>query len=181
MHTPRSTLPFVLVLLAAACSVGDGPTADLGSARSGWRSTEVALAGAGIRTGWSGSATVGEGGVQGQAMGTVECPDGGSMTVDAEADVTEGRTAGELSITFDDCVAEGVTIDGAISYAAVVTTSETMTDVTAEVHGELDWSGDAEGTCAIDIEAHVATGDGTATTSVSGGLCDHAWIDVFGS
>ncbi|HWB75994.1 MAG TPA: hypothetical protein VG755_13590 [Nannocystaceae bacterium] len=161
-----------------ACSNGNQPTADLDSARSGWRSTEVALASAGIHTGWSGSATVGEDGVQGVVMGAVDCPDGGSLNVEAEAEVTEGRTEGELSITFDGCNADGVTIDGAITYAALVDTTD-GTDVTAEVHGELEWSGDAEGTCAVDISAHVTSDGASATSSVSGGLCGHGWTDVF--
>jgi hypothetical protein len=178
MKTSRSAIPFLLVLLAAGCSEGDESTADLDSARSGWRSTELALAEAGIQTGWSGSGTVGPDGVEAQAMGTVECPDGGSLSVDAEAEVTDESTEAALSIAFDGCVADGVTIDGAMSYAARVT----PTEVTAEVHGELDWSGDAEGTCAVDIEASV-TRDGQSVTanSVSGGLCGHAWTEVFGS
>lgn len=177
MNTPRSTIS-LLVLLVTACSQGNEPTADLDSARSGWRSTEVALATAGIQTGWSGSAMVGPDGVHGIVMGAVDCPDGGSLNVDAEAEVSEGHTEGELSITFDGCNADGVTIDGAITYAAVVDTTN-GTDVTAEIHGELEWSGDAEGACAVDIEAHVSTAGASASSSVSGGLCGHAWTDVF--
>jgi hypothetical protein len=177
MKTTRSAIPFVFVLLATACSEGDEPTTDVDSARSGWRSTEIALAEAGIQTGWSGSGTVGPDGVEAQAMGTVECPGGGSMTVDAEGEVTEDRTEAMLSIAFDGCVADGVTIDGSMSYAGRVTSE----DVTAEIHGDLEWSGDTEGTCAVDIEASV-TRDGPSVTasSVSGGLCGHAWNDVFG-
>lgn len=174
MNTPRSTIPLLLAFLATACSDGNESTADAASARTGWRSTEIALATAGIRTGWSGSATVLPDEVHGLVVGTVECPDGGSLNVDAEAEVTEGRTEAELSIVFDGCTADGVTIDGTMSYAALVTTTE----VNAEMHGDLEWSGAAEGTCAVDIEAHVTT-DGVSASSVSGGLCGYGWSDVF--
>lgn len=174
MNTPRTAIPFLLVLLATACAEGDGSTADVDSAKSGWRSTEIALATAGIQTGWSGSATVTPDEVHGVVMGAVECEDGGSMHVDAEAEVTEEQTQGELSIAFDGCVADGVTIDGTLTYAALVTS----TNVDAEMHGDLEWSGAAEGTCVVDIEAHVST-DGTVATSVSGGLCGYAWSEVF--
>jgi hypothetical protein len=177
METSRSAIPFLLVLLATACSEGDEPTADLESARSGWRSTELALAEAGIHTGFSGSGMVGPDGVEAELMGTVECPDGGSLTIDAEGEVTDDRTEATLSIAFDGCIADGVTIDGTMTYAGLVT----PTEVTAEIHGDLDWSGDAEGTCAIDIEAHVTRdGASVAANSVSGGLCGHAWNEVFG-
>jgi hypothetical protein len=178
MKTSRSAIPFLLVLLATACSEGDEPTADLDSARNGWRSTELALAEAGIQTGWSGSGMVGPEGVDAELMGTVECPDGGSLTIDAEAEVTDESTEATLTIAFDGCIADGVTIDGEMTYAALVT----PTEVTAEMHGDLEWSGDAEGTCAIDIEASVTKdGASVAANSVSGGLCGHAWTEVFGS
>jgi hypothetical protein len=178
MNSSRTTIPCLLVLLATACSEGDEPTTDLRSARTGWESTEIALAGAGIQTGFSGSAMVGDDGVEGLVMGDVECPDGGSLSVTAEAEVTDDLVDGELSIAFDGCTADGVTIDGSLSYAARVTEAE----VSAEMHGDLEWSGDAEGSCAIDLEVTVTKdGPNVGASTIAGGLCGHAWTDVLGS
>lgn len=179
MKLSRPTIPCLLLLLTGACAGDEEPTTDLRSARTGWESTEIALAGAGVQTGWSGSGMVGPDGVEGHAMGTVECPDGGSLTVDADGEVSSDhdRVEATLSIEFDGCTADGVTIDGSLSYGGLVTPEE----VTAEIHGDLEWSGDAQGVCAIDIEATV-TRDGASVSgsTVSGGLCGHAWSDVFG-
>jgi hypothetical protein len=180
MKPSRPTIPCLLVVLASACAEGEEPTTDLRSARTGWESTEIALAGAGIQTGWSGSGMVGPDGVEGQVMGEVECPDGGSLSVEAEGEVSDDhdRVEGTLSITFDGCTADGVTIDGSLSYGGLVTPEE----VTAEIHGDVEWSGDVEGVCAIDIEATV-TRDGASVgaSTIAGGLCGHAWSDVFAS
>lgn len=177
MQIPRSTIPGLLLLLATACAEGDEPTTDLRSAKTGWQSTEVALAGAGISAGFSGSGMVGPDGVEGVVMGAVECPDGGSLSVEAEGEVRDDLVDATLVIEFDGCTADGVTIDGSISYGARVT----ETEVAAEMHGDLDWSGDAEGSCAVDIEVTVTKdGPNVGASAVSGGLCGHAWTDVFG-
>lgn len=176
MTSSRTTIPCLLLLLASACAEDEGPTTDLRSARTGWQSTEIALAGAGIQTGWSGSAMVGPDGVEGQVMGVVDCPDGGSLTVAADAEVRDDLVDGELSIEFDGCTADGVTIDGSLSYGARVT----PTVVEAGMHGDLEWSGDVEGSCAIDIDVTVTKdGPNVGASTVSGGLCGHAWADVF--
>ena len=112
-------------------------------------------------------------------MGVVECPDGGSLSVDADGEVSgdHDRVEATLSIAFDGCTADGVTIDGSLSYAGLVTPEE----VTAGIHGDIEWSGDVEAECAIDIEATVTRdGASVAASTVSGGLCGHAWADVFG-
>ncbi len=177
MQIPRSTIPGLLLLLATACAEGDEPTTDLRSAKTGWQSTEIALAGAGVQTGFSGSGMVGPDGVEGVVMGAVECPDGGSLSVEAEGEVRDDLVDATLSIEFDGCTADGVTIDGSLSYSGRVTPEE----VKAEIHGDLDWSGDVEGTCAVDIEATVTKDSASVSgSSVSGGLCGHAWTDVFG-
>ena len=67
-------------------------------------------------------------------------------------------------------------IDGQLDYGARVT----ETEVTAEVHGDLTFSGDAEGTCAIDIEARVTSEAVGASATVNGNLCGYGWAEVFG-
>ena len=178
MTSSRTTIPCLLLLLASACAEDEGPTTDLRSARTGWQSTEIALAGAGIQTGLSGSAMVDPDGVEGVVMGAVDCPDGGSLNVQAEAEVTDDLVDGELSIEFDNCSADGVTIDGSLSYGAHVTDAE----VSAEMHGNLEWSGNVDGSCAMDLEVTVTKdGPNAGASTISGGLCGHAWTDVLRS
>lgn len=175
-HHRRSLLVPFLLLAATSCGEESSPTTDKDSARTGWRSTEVALAQAGVDIGWSGSGTVTPEGVEGHVTGTVACPDGGSMDVEAIGEVTDDMTNGALSIELHACAVDGVIIDGAIDYEGRVTPSE----VRGSIKGELEWSGDAEGTCAIDIEATVdADGPNVGSYSVSGAMCGHDWSDVF--
>jgi hypothetical protein len=162
--------------LGAGCHEDAEPTVEKSSARQGWRSTEVALARAGIATGWTGSGSVSADGVVADLMGSVPCPDGGHMDVEAAGEVGSDGVTAELAIRFDGCEAEGVVIDGILDYEASV--SETA--VFAGIHGDLDWSGDAEGRCAIDLETWI-NGRGTPRQSVAvhGRMCGYGWQDVF--
>ncbi len=181
MHRPPRIALVLCFLACAACSEGNngggGEPADHDNARSGWRSTETALAAAGVRTGWSQTGTVTDDGATGAVMGAVDCPEGGSMEIDAAGTVEGEDVSAALSIEFIGCAADGVTIDGMLEYAAHVTEAE----VSASIMGNLQWSGGAEGTCDIDLEASVSQdGDNvSASAEVSGGMCGLAWQDVF--
>jgi hypothetical protein len=165
-----------LAAVVAGCGEEPEPTVEVDAARQGWRSTEVALASVGVPTGWSGSGSVGSDGVMAELMGSANCPEGGSATIDAAADVHADDVMAALSIEFDACAAEGVVIDGTLDYAASVTDTE----VFASIHGDLDWSGDAEGRCEIHLEAKVTRGDASGTAvSVNGQMCGHRWQEVF--
>ena len=172
----RVGVALALASFVGGCSEEPEPTVDEDSARQGWRSTEIALAHAGVPTGWTGSGSVGPDGVMADLMGSVNCPEGGSATVDAAGDVHSDAVMAQLTIDFDACEADGVVIDGTLDYGGSVTDTE----VSVSIHGDLDWSGDAEGRCAIDLEARVSRG-GTSGPSVSvhGQMCGYGWQDVF--
>ena len=173
-----STLALALFsLTATGCNEGDAaPTTDKVSARNGWHSTEQALGQAGIQTGWSGGGMVGPDGVTGAVMGTVECPDGGSMEVDAAGEVTDDLVSGGVVIDFYGCSADGVTIDGTLEYSGRVTEDE----VVASINGDLEWSGEADGQCSIDLEASVsAAGVSVGGSAVGGEMCGYGWDEVF--
>ena len=150
------------------------PTQSKADARIGWRNTQMALANAGVATAWSATGTVNADGVSGSVMGDVECPGGGSMHVSAEGDVDDAQVHGQLRIEFHACTVDDVTIDGFVDYEGIVEDSR----VAAEYHGDLEWSGAVEGTCAIDASAEVTTDGVNAGVHVSGGVCGHDWGDL---
>ena len=170
----QATIIVAFALLAPGCA--EGPTADKDSARSGWRSTEAALGQAGISTGWSGSGTVSASGTSGAVYGNTGCTDGGSMYVEAAGEVTDERVVGAVSIEFDKCNVDGVIIDGVLDYSAEVTEDK----VTGAIVGDLEYSGDAEGHCTIELAATVSSsGTSVGAASVGGSMCGYDWQDVF--
>lgn len=157
-----------LTALAFGCQADEPADAD--SARAGWRSATLAMAEAGVDAGqWSGSATVDENEVSAMVTGSVPCPEGGSLELDADAHTSAEIVATSLDIEFHDCGADGVVIDGHLETAAEVTDTKVSTSIT----GELSFSGNAHGTCEIDIGATVTHG---ATTTVS----SHASVCGYG-
>lgn len=170
----QATIIVALAVLAPGCA--EDQPADKDSARSGWRSTEAALGQAGIATGWSGTGTVDAHGTSGAVFGNINCADGGSMYVEAAGEVTDERVVGAVSIEFDKCNVDGVVIDGVLDYSAEVTSAK----VTAAINGDLEYSGDAEGQCTIELAATVTSGGASVgATSVGGSMCGYDWQDVF--
>lgn len=163
-------LPVVIALVACEAE----PTQSKADAQLGWRTTQVALASAGVTTAWSGTGMVGPDGVSGAVMGDVECPGGGSMHVTAEGEVDSAQVHGQLRIDFQACTVEDVTIDGTLDYEGIVEEHR----VFAEYHGDLEWSGAVSGTCAVDAVAEVTTDGTSAGVHVSGGVCGHDWTDL---
>jgi hypothetical protein len=164
-----------LTALAFGCQSNDEP-ADVDSARAGWRSTELVMGEVGIPVQWSGSATIDQNGVTAMATGTVACPEGGSVTLDADAQTSDDLVASTLELEFDGCGADGVVIDGHLVLAAEVTDPEVSSSIT----GDLTFSGDAEGTCEVDIGSTV-TKDGSSTSvSAHASVCGFGHDVLFG-
>jgi hypothetical protein len=162
-----------LTALAIGCQA-DEP-ADVDSARAGWRSAEVAMAEAGLGVQWSGSGSVSSDGVSAMVTGRVSCPEGGSLRVDADAHSSENLVQANLEIEFDGCAAEGVVLDGYLEYAAEVTD----TKVSASITGDLSFSGDAQGSCEVDIGATVDQTGGATNVSSHGNMCGFGYSELF--
>lgn len=167
-----------LTALAFGCH-SDEPAnepANVDSARAGWRSAELVMAEVGIDAQWSGSATIDENGVSAMVTGSVPCPEGGTLEVEADAQTSEDLVATTLELELDGCGADGVVIDGHLEIAAEVTDTEVSSSIT----GELTFSGEAEGTCDVDIGTTV-TDDGSSTTvSTHASVCGFGYDELFG-
>jgi hypothetical protein len=150
-----------LTALAFGCHSNEpaNEPANVDSARAGWR-----------------SATIDQNGVSTMVTGSVSCPEGGTLKLDADAQTSEDLVATTLEIEFDGCGADGVVIDGHFEIAAEVTDTKVSTLMT----GDLWFSGDAQGTCEIDIGATVT--DDASSTSVSshGSVCGFGYDELFG-
>lgn len=167
-----------LTALAFGCH-SDEPAdepANVDSARAGWRSAELVMAEAGIAVPLSGSATIDQNGVSAMVTGTVPCPEGGSLTVDADAQTSEDLVTATLEIELDGCGANGVVIDGYLEYAAEVTDEE----VSASMTGDLSFSGDVEGTCEIDIGTTVTHDESSTSVSSHASVCGFGYDELFG-
>ncbi len=164
--------------LGACGSEGDPPTEE--GARTGWRSTQTALSSVGVDVNasaqWMASGMVDENGASAMVTGVLPCPDGGSMEIDSSGEVTETRVFADLRIEFDGCEADGVVIDGYLHQIGEVT----ETKVSAEISGELVWTGAAEGTCDIDLSADVTTDGASASGSFGGKMCGYGYDQLWG-
>lgn len=171
---PRCIPLLTLATTLAACQA-DGPSTDKGDAQTGWRSTSMAMQQAGVSLGFDGSASADANGIDASLLGTAQCPDGGTVTLDAEGHVDPGSVVSSVDIRFEDCAAEGVVIDGTLAYDASVT----ETSVSASIVGDLSWSGDVEGECDIDLEASVTTKGASASAHVGGSMCGWSYDELF--
>lgn len=178
----RALRPVLALCTLAALAFGchsDEPAnepANVDSARAGWRSAELVMGEAGIDVQGSSSVTIDENGVSAMVTGSMSCPEGGTLELDADAQTSEDLVATTLELDFDGCGADGVVIDGHLEIAAEVTDTEVSSSIT----GELSFSGDAEGTCEVDIGATV-THDGSSTSvSSHASVCDFGYDELFG-
>lgn len=149
---------------------GCGDNVSKREAERGWRSTQTSMARAGV--GLSVSGVVSGNGVSGMATGTFDCPDGGTVEVSTEGEVTSMSVDASLSLEFFGCKADKVVTDGVLDYEAHVSQEE----VSASYTGELEWSGRAKGRCIVEAEARISTTGISA--SFKGDVCGYSWNDI---
>jgi hypothetical protein len=153
-------VPFCSLSLACADD-------DVGDAPDGWRAANSAL-----QLGQSSFQSDVEIGVDGSI--DVECPDGGSIAVEGHYDSDDEFS---LAVTYSDCQAEDVRIDGTLSVTGTAVVTDTSVEVSVEYRGSLQWSGAANGSCDIDMDAYVGVqseGNGaSAEVRFDGEICGH--------
>lgn len=134
-----------LALLVPACSDGGGEP-DANTSR-GWRATSMALGEQ--QADWENAVDA-----EGNLAVDWSCTDGGRASISGSYDSDEEF---EVAIEFDGCKADGVSISGELEMHASVEVSEGYTHVEVDYGGTLTWSGAAQGSCSIDMNAEVTT------------------------
>jgi hypothetical protein len=150
--------------LLPACADGDDPDPD---AVAGWRAASTALGSQGAQ--WQGEADV-----DGTLDTDLVCPSGGQYVV--EGNISDANEF-DVSVTFDGCNEGGVLISGHLSLHAEVEVTESSSRVHVDYQGELTFTGEAEGSCEIDMVIDVEAqggNDPSAHVSVHGEICGYS-------
>ena len=138
----RKLVISIPVLLFIGCA-GDEPPSD--DATKGWRATQLAFGD--DQAEWEQGVDV-----DGSLDVSLDCPDGGSYRA---VGTYAANDTFDLSVEFEGCGADGVVIDGTLALHAEVDIDEHGTRVETTYEGELTWSGEANGSCGIDMSASV--------------------------
>lgn len=167
------------VLLLVGC--GDDQL-DEDEAKEAWQTTQQSVS--------SGEAEVkgrvessGSGGSDAEMTVDVQCSSGGTATfrgqywtdVESESGDATGVEA-ELFVDYRSCERNGIVIDGTLDYMIDMRSSEQTTNLVYEWDGDLEYSGDVEGNCMIDLRGEIDAGtqEGASYSyEYSGSICGH--------
>ncbi|MEM6731260.1 MAG: hypothetical protein AAF658_06870 [Myxococcota bacterium] len=127
---------------AAALSVGT-----LGSAQAGGAVTEV------------------DGGF------SFTCPAGGSATFTGTFDDSASQEQFDWSITYNSCDTGGLVIDGQITYTAQLTEHANSSTATFSMRGSLEFSGDIDGDCELNVNWTAASSGDDVSFEYNGSIC----------
>lgn len=178
---------FASMMVVAMVVVGCGGDVSEDDARAGWAKTNAVLASGSAAAQGSAGDTAQDPGYRALPVGTsvdfeYACQGGGTLHFVGTYEVVTGGVGTGVDFTYDAafaaCNAAGVTVDGELSYASTVSTSDTGSSVTYSYKGELSWSGDVDGSCGIDMEGSVTTttggvGAGSVSISYKGTICGY--------
>jgi hypothetical protein len=167
------------VLLVVGC--GDDQL-DEDEAREAWQTTQQSVS--------SGESEVKvraesseSGGSDAEMTVDVQCSSGGSATfqgqywtdVESESGDATGVEA-ELAIDYSSCERNGIVIDGTLDYMIDMTSTDQSTNLVYNWDGDLEYSGDVEGNCMIDLRGEIDAGtrEGASYSyEYSGSICGH--------
>ena len=95
------------------------------------------------------------------------CPGGGNAQFEgqAAANIIYGEADANFSydVSFDNCSAHGVVIDGSLAYAKTAELRAGLMETTLTWNGDLVWSGEVNEECTIDV-----TGSSSVSMSTQG-------------
>lgn len=184
-----------LMLTPLACDKGDGgvsgpPVSDQESASQGFSALSTVLAEVGTQGPPAGRQLGSNDKFEFRASESevnvsVDCPSGGSMSIsgtfvqDGTFDANNPSAGGTLdiafdySMSFDNCAAQDVVIDGGLNYALdlSVDTSTNVYDYSFAFSGEVGFSGSVSGTCSIDATGSMSSETGVMT--YEGTICGY--------
>ena len=119
-----------------------------------------------------------------------QCNGGGSAVLTGSMSVPDDQTQStdtemNLTVNYQSCAEDNVTIDGDLSYVYASSTDDSgTTTMSMEMNGQLDFSGDVEGTCALDAAINVTMsvdlegGSFDIQIDATGNVCGHALEDL---
>lgn len=114
-----------------------------------------------------------QGGAQAQASGlvavdyTFNCLEGGSAQFAGTFDDTDNGGTFNYNVSFNNCVSQGVTLSGDMTYFLSVSGSETDTSIIYNYSGNIGFAGEVDGDCALNMTAKMNSSTGTTGGNVS--------------
>ena len=97
-----------------------------------------------------------------------------------DVDMDAGTFGYETSLDFDACSERDVTIDGSLTDTGSLEADLDGMSLSMEFtqEGTLDFSGEVEGSCTIDVTGSVTVDGTSVTTEVEGTVCGHDVEDL---
>jgi hypothetical protein len=152
-------------LLASGCGISEE------QAEQAWLATAAVLAEG--QAALSGYTRAGQNGEMDNTREDWTCDEGGVATFDGQFSVEEFI----MTVSFDGCVTQGIKMRGDLEFSGGLETEGNTAEYTYDYLGDLEYTGEVEGDCHIDLGG--ATGGGydessvSASTSFSGEACGH--------
>jgi hypothetical protein len=108
------------------------------------------------------------------------CLEGGTANFVGSLDDTQTGTTTDATftyvVTFNNCVSQGVTLGGDVTYKLDISASDTSSTLEYSYVGDLSFSGDINGDCSLDMYSRITTstgasGGGSANFEYRGNMC----------
>ncbi len=108
------------------------------------------------------------------------CLEGGTANFVGSLDDTQTGTTTDATftyvVTFNDCVSQGVTLGGEVTYKLDIKANDTSSTLEYSYVGDLSFAGDINGDCSLDMYSKLTTsndgaGGGTANFEYRGNMC----------
>jgi len=108
------------------------------------------------------------------------CLEGGTANFVGSLDDAQTGTSTDASftyvVTFNDCVSQGITLGGEVTYNLDIMANDTSSTLEYSYVGDLSFSGDVSGDCSLDMYSKLTTstdagGGGSANFEYRGNMC----------
>lgn len=108
---------------------------------------------------------------------TISCDGGGSAAFSADLGGSATSSTFAYTVVFSNCASQGVIIDGDLNYTMTLGSLDTTFSTSFVYTGQLDYSGDIDGSCTIDMTGSsglsLDANSFGATSTYSGSICGH--------
>jgi hypothetical protein len=118
----------------------------------------------------------------GETTVSVDCDEGGALELTADISFEGGAPSVEMTADYNDCEDQQVTVNGALdlTFPDGFPMGDSSEGETTRIRyvGELDFRGDVDGPCEIDMTSESSGG---SRPTYSGQLCEYDASDILGS